>query len=86
MRVKGGDYVYIPEEVRVSVFFEKDHVCCAYCPFYETYSRKQCRLTGEYLLSEFGRGYYCRLELQEGTYDDSREADDDSIGAESPEV
>lgn len=44
---------------------EKDHICCAYCPFYETYSRKQCRLTGEYLLNEYGRGYYCRLELED---------------------
>lgn len=80
------DNVYIPEEVRVSIFFEKDHICCAYCPFYETYSRKQCRLTGEYLLSEYGRGYYCRLELQEVFSDDSREIDENSIGAESTEI
>lgn len=60
-----NEYVYIPVEVRCSIYFEKDHICCAYCPFYETYSRKQCRLTGEYLLNEYGRGYYCRLELED---------------------
>jgi hypothetical protein len=59
-----NDYVYVPVETRVSVFFEKDHICCQYCPFFETYSRKQCRLTGEYIVHEFGRGYYCRLELE----------------------
>lgn len=57
------DYAYTPVETRVSVFFEKDNICCQFCPFFETYSRKQCRLTGEYIVHEFGRGYYCRLEL-----------------------
>ena len=67
MNKKGvsNEYVYTPVEARCSVYFEKDHICCAFCPFYETYSRKQCRLTGEYLLNEFGRGYYCRLELED---------------------
>ena len=35
------EYVYTPVEVRCSIYFEKDHICCAYCPAYETYSRKQ---------------------------------------------
>ena len=39
---------YIPVETRVSVYFDQDHICCQFCPFFETYSRKQCRLTGEY--------------------------------------
>ena len=46
-----NEYVYTPVEARCSIYFEKDHICCAYCPAYETYSRKQCRLTGEYILT-----------------------------------
>ena len=63
-----NDYVYIPVEVRCSIYFEKDHICCKFCPFYEETpieNRKRCRLTGEYLLNEYGRGYYCRLELED---------------------
>ena len=80
-----NEYVYTPVEVRCSIYFEKDHICCAYCPAYETYSRKQCRLTGEYILNEFGRGYYCRLELED-LNEYSRETDNDSAGSESAEV
>ena len=42
---------YIPVETRVSVYFDQDHICCQFCPFFETYSRKQCRLTGEYIVN-----------------------------------
>nr|DAG40582.1 MAG TPA: hypothetical protein [Caudoviricetes sp.]DAG67075.1 MAG TPA: hypothetical protein [Caudoviricetes sp.]DAH42015.1 MAG TPA: hypothetical protein [Caudoviricetes sp.]DAI42255.1 MAG TPA: hypothetical protein [Caudoviricetes sp.]DAI82808.1 MAG TPA: hypothetical protein [Caudoviricetes sp.] len=75
---------YIPVETRVSVYFDQDHICCQFCPFFETYSRKQCRLTGEYIVNEFARGYWCRLEL-EGLYDDQRETDSDSGRTESAE-
>lgn len=34
---------------------------CDICPAMETYSRKQCRLTGEYLSDTRGRGYQCPL-------------------------
>lgn len=74
---------YVPVETRASIYFERDNVCCAYCPFFETYSRKQCRLSGEYILNEYGRGYWCRLELEDENAE--REANQDSIGAESTE-
>ena len=35
---------------QVTIFFPEDHVCCDLCPLLETYARKQCRRTGEYLL------------------------------------
>ena len=78
----GGDY--LPVETRGSGCCVQDHICCQFCPFFETYSRKQCRLTGEYIANEFARGYWCRLEL-EGLYDDQRETDSDSSRAESAE-
>ena len=34
---------------------------CDICPAMETYARKQCRLTGEYLGDTRGRGYLCPL-------------------------
>ena len=34
---------------------------CDICPLMETYSRKQCRMTGEYLGDTRGRGHLCPL-------------------------
>lgn len=34
---------------------------CESCPCMETYSRKQCRLTGEYLGDTRRKGYMCPL-------------------------
>lgn len=34
----------------VDIYFPEDHVACRYCPILETYSRNQCRRTGEYLV------------------------------------
>lgn len=49
----------------VDIFFEKDHVACQYCPLLETYSRNQCRRTGEYLLDiKHTVGYYCPLVIE----------------------
>lgn len=45
----------------VSIYFPDDHVCCDLCPLMETYARKQCRRTGEYLLDSRGTGMYCPL-------------------------
>ena len=36
-------------------------VRCDICPCMETYARKQCRLTGEYLGDTKRRGYLCPL-------------------------
>lgn len=42
-------------------------MCCDLCPCMETYARKQCRLTGEYLLDTRATvGYECPLEFKEG--------------------
>jgi hypothetical protein len=44
--------------------FPEDRVCCDYCPMLETYARKQCRRTGEYLMdTRVTVGYYCPLEF-----------------------
>lgn len=57
-------------EATVSIFFEKDHVACTYCPLLETYSRNQCRGTGEYLLDiKHNIGRYCPLVIKEEKYD-----------------
>ena len=53
-------------EATVSIFFEKDHVACAYCGLLETYSRNQCRRTGEYIIdTRYTVGRYCPLKFKE---------------------
>ena len=42
---------------RARIYFADEHIACDYCPCLETYSRKQCRLTGEYLLDTRTIGY-----------------------------
>lgn len=47
-----------------NIYFEPDHVACAYCPILETYARAQCRLTGEYIIdTRFTVGRWCPLQL-----------------------
>jgi hypothetical protein len=46
----------------VEIGFPEDRVCCDYCPMLETYARKQCRKTGEYLMeTRAAVGYYCPI-------------------------
>jgi hypothetical protein len=46
----------------VQIHFPDGHVCCDLCPLLETYARKQCRRTGEYLLDTRATvGYECPL-------------------------
>lgn len=53
-------------EATVSIFFEKGHVACAYCPLLETYSRNQCRRSGEYIIdTRYTVGRYCPLKFEE---------------------
>lgn len=53
-------------EAAVSIFFEKEHVSCAYCPLLETYSRNQCRRTGEYITDiRYTVGHFCPLIIKE---------------------
>ncbi len=49
------------------IYFPEGHVCCDLCPLLETYARKQCRRTGEYLLDTRGIGAYCPLKFEEET-------------------
>lgn len=49
----------------VEIHFPEDHVCCDLCPLLETYARKQCRKTGEYLLdTRVTVGYDCPLKFE----------------------
>lgn len=52
-------------KANVTLFFPEGKVCCMYCPLMETYARKQCRRTGEYLTDERGRGMFCPLEVED---------------------
>ena len=45
----------------VNIFFTDDEVKCKYCPLLETYARKQCRKTGEYITNDNVTGYWCPL-------------------------
>lgn len=49
------------EERWVAIYFPEGEVACKYCPLMETYARKQCRKTGEYLVSDNTTGYWCPL-------------------------
>lgn len=49
----------------VDINFPEGHVCCALCPLLETYSRLQCRRTGEYLLDTKGTGLACPLKVED---------------------
>jgi hypothetical protein len=45
----------------VDIYFSGDTVCCARCPLLETYARKQCRKTGEYIVDDRAVGGWCPL-------------------------
>lgn len=51
------------------IYFEADHVACKYCPLLETYSRNQCRRTGEYVININTIGYDCPLYFAKGEDD-----------------
>ena len=55
---KGGCTSYITRTV--DIHFTGD-ICCARCPLLETYARKQCRRTGEYILDDRIVGGWCPL-------------------------
>lgn len=46
---------------KVEIVFSGDAVCCARCPLFETYSRKQCRKSGEYIVDDRTVGGWCPL-------------------------
>ena len=61
-------------EAQATIYLPEGQVCCDLCPLMETYARKQCRRTGEYLLDTRTIGYNCPLkfiEKQEETNNES---------------
>ena len=52
-------------EAQAKIFFPENKVCCEFCPIMETYARKQCRLTGEYLADTRTIEYMCPLKFIE---------------------
>ena len=52
-------------EAQAKIFFPEGQVQCKFCPCLETYSRNQCRLTGEYLADTRTIGYMCPLKFIE---------------------
>lgn len=60
------DRVFSPEDAvyaSVSLYFDPRAVDCAHCPILETYARKQCRYTGEYIVNDKSVGMFCPLEI-----------------------
>ena len=55
---EGGVSRYIKTSV-------EGHMACNLCPLLETYSRNQCRRTGEYLMDTRIIGAHCPLEIIE---------------------
>lgn len=51
-------YITVHAEIH---FPEEEGIRCALCPCMETYARKQCRLTGEYLADGYLIGGMCPL-------------------------
>lgn len=50
----------------VEIHFPDGHICCDLCPLMETYARKQCRRTGEYLLdTRVTVGFDCPLKFND---------------------
>lgn len=47
-------------QATLNIYFV-DEPCCDRCPLLETYARKQCRVTGEYLSDTRCCGYLCPL-------------------------
>lgn len=56
-----GSGIDVYDVMSLDVFFPAGHVCCDLCPILETYARKQCRMTGEYLIDTRCVGLRCPL-------------------------
>lgn len=54
-------------------FPESEGIQCRLCPCLETYARKQCRLTGEYLADGYLVGGLCPLNLINKEEENARE-------------
>lgn len=51
-------------KAKVDIYFAEGIARCATCPMLETYARKQCRRTGEYIVDDRFQGKWCPLDLQ----------------------
>lgn len=62
--MKGNE---VKEYVRttVDISFPMGYFDCDHCPLMETYARKQCRRTGEYLVDSRTIGFDCPLKIKE---------------------
>lgn len=58
---EGGVSRYI--KTSVDIYFPEGHMACNLFPLLETYSRNQCRRTGEYLMDTRIIGAHCPLEI-----------------------
>ena len=58
-------------EAQAKIFFPENKVCCDFCALMETYARKQCRLTGEYLADTRTIGYMCPLNFIENKQEEN---------------
>lgn len=64
-------YQYV--ETTAKIYFEPEHIACQYCPMLETYSRNQCRLTGEYITdTRYTVGGWCPLNINENIFEKER--------------
>ena len=63
-------------EATAKIYFPDGKVCCDLCPFLETYSRKQCRKTGEYLLDTKTIGHWCPLEINDEILEENKNEQD----------
>ena len=54
------------DEFTASVYFERDHVACVFCPMLSETPRYQCRMSGEYVTDIKSRtGNWCPLQPKE---------------------
>ena len=61
-------------EAKATIYFPENKVCCDFCALMETYARKQCRLTGEYLADTRTIGYMCPLKFIEKQEENTNES------------
>ena len=59
MATESQSLTYVKRTVEIT--FSGETVCCARCPLLETYSRKQCRKTAEYIVDDRTVGGWCPL-------------------------
>jgi len=48
-----------------TICFPEGDIRCSLCPMCETYARRQCRMTGEYLAEGYLIGGMCPLKFEE---------------------